>query len=714
MAQEHIIEVALEFGLIVQEEVAQAEAYRAKVAAEGRSISTWEAVKALALVDPAAARRIEQRTSTDEVSAPRVAGYEIDGHLGSGGMGEVYLGIGADGDEAAVKLLPQRLIRDSEYLGRFQREVEVMQALDHPHLVRLLAAGENHGRPFIVMELVKGVSLKDHIVQNGALGESEVRVLLRHMADGLVAAWDKGVCHRDVKPANILLGPPNAGTNEPFCAKLCDFGLAKFRDDGRKDPSEQLTGTGIAIGTPHYMSPEQATGDRSADPRHDVYGLGATAYHALLGKTLYSGRSSAVIMYKQATARLDMKPLRERRVSPELIELLEAMLAKPKEVRLSDCREVLERLAALPAVREGRSRTPVVITERDVRTTGRVRGKTKRHQGPGGPLGAAPGGQLNQGKLVVMAIAVVCLVAGVVLTIGGVGGSATVQVTGMGELNQTLATAGADTAPLVIDLEPGTYQGRLVLVAQRPLVLRSQNGDAIIDARSERGAAIDLASGSDVKLEGLRVLADAGPQLMVSAGGRLELLTSRLEGGSALGTVAGILEVKSSIASGFANGLLVHEGASVSLSDSALAGRGVVIEANGAALMLRRSRLVAEGVLAPSLVLITGGTVAAERSAMDAGGRPQGLVARSCGLLELRNVRIENAARALVVEDGRSGMVDGLTIAATSVGIDWNASQPWSWDHVRVDAPSPARGVTGLDTDGSGADPQALSGLPTP
>ena len=93
-------------------------------------------------------------------------------------------------------------------------------------------------------------------------------------------------------------------------ALLCDFGLAKFV--GRKDETRvhgDLTHSGVAIGTPHYMSPEQATGDRSADPRHDIYGLGATIYHALLGKTLYSGGSSAVIMYKQATAALDMKPL---------------------------------------------------------------------------------------------------------------------------------------------------------------------------------------------------------------------------------------------------------------------------------------------------------------------------------------------------------------------------------------------------------------------
>lgn len=708
---ERIIDVALEFGLIVQEEVEQAEAYRVERQADGQRLSTWQAVKALSLVEPAAAQRLEQRTSTEQLDAPRIAGFEIDGHLGSGGMGEVYLGIDADGGEAAVKLLPQRLIRDSEYLGRFKREVEVMQQLDHPHLVSLLAAGEHHGRPYIVMELVKGISLKDHIVQNGALGEHEVRVLIRHMAEALIAAWAQGVCHRDVKPANVLLGPPVDGDDAPFCAKLCDFGLAKFRPDGKRADDEPLTATGIAIGTPHYMSPEQATGDRSADPRHDVYGLGATAYHALLGKTLYSGRSSAVIMYKQATARLDMKPLRERRISPELIELLEAMLAKPKEVRLADCHAVLERLAQLPPVRPGRSRSPVVITERDVRATGRAgRGDRPRRDVAGGP---GPGAGLSQGKLILLAVAVVCLVAGVILTVGGGGSVDRLTVTGIGALHQTLATAGDTGAPLLIELAPGEYQGRLQFVAQRPLILRAAEG-AVLDARAERAAAIAVNGGSSVRIEGLRVLAEDGPHLAVAAGGSLTATGCRFQGGTALGRIAGACTLDGSLARGTAAGLTASDGATLTVTDSALTGSGGLLEADGTAVTLRRTRLLAADVLAPAAVRIAGGTVVFERCAVSAGGRAQGVHLRDCGLVEIRTVRIDDASRGLVVEAAHSGRVDGLSIAARTLGIDWQGAQPWTWSAVRVDAPTAVRGIDELDTDGLGADAEVLADLPTP
>src|SRR5690606_1439539 len=110
------------------------------------------------------------------------------------------------------------------------------------------------GRPYLLMELVAGPSLKECLKQGGGITDYEARVLLRQMAEALRHAWDNGFTHRDVKPANIVIDVPRSGHREPFCAKLCDFGLAKFREDIAGHQSD-LTRQGVAVGTPHYMSP---------------------------------------------------------------------------------------------------------------------------------------------------------------------------------------------------------------------------------------------------------------------------------------------------------------------------------------------------------------------------------------------------------------------------------------------------------------------------
>ena len=300
--------------------------------------------------------QLAQQSSQAKTKDPEeglVHGYHLAGRIGRGGMGDVFLGHKSNDDgtqeEVAVKLLPHRLARDHEYLARFRRESDALAGLNHPHITKFIAEGLHDGRPYLIMEVVRGRSLKERLTAGGALNEYEARCLLHQMTHALHAAWHQSqIVHRDVKPANILLAD-SADADVPFMAKLCDFGLAKFNK--RTQASEDmLTNTGVAVGTPHYMSPEQATGDRTADPRHDIYGLAATIYHALLGKTLYSGGSSAVIMYKQATASLDIQPLQRRGISAELVDLLSAMLAKPRDRRLPHWQAVVDRLELLPPI----------------------------------------------------------------------------------------------------------------------------------------------------------------------------------------------------------------------------------------------------------------------------------------------------------------------------------------------------------------------------
>ena len=192
------------------------------------------------------------------------------------------------------------------------------------------------------MEAVRGSSLKERLTRSGALSELEGRTLIRSDVLGALAAWSEAkLIHRDIKPANILLGEI---VMRKMCHSMPNSVILDWPNfvNGPWQLEDVLTNTGVAVGTPHYMSPEQATGDRTADQRHDIYGLAATVYHALLGKTLYSGGSSAIIMYKQATASLDIRPLQRRGISAELVDLLSAMLAKPRERRLADWQVVLD------------------------------------------------------------------------------------------------------------------------------------------------------------------------------------------------------------------------------------------------------------------------------------------------------------------------------------------------------------------------------------
>lgn len=342
MAEEQLIRIALDMRFVTAEAVAEARTRQRELDGRGIDRSVWLLLQDLGHLSAEHAIQVQACTSSMAQTALEVEGYVVQSRLGQGGMGDVFLGQRPDGTEVAIKLLPTHLCAQAENLGRFKREVEALAHLEHPHITRFLGSGEVQGRPYLLMELVHGRSLKDQLMAQGAINQREALVLLRQMAEALQTAWRNGLVHRDVKPGNILLGSGRPGLDEPFCAKLCDFGLVKFRLSDAEHP--ELTQQGIAVGTPHYMSPEQAAGDNSPDARHDIYGLGATIYHALLGRTLYSGRSSVTIMFKQATAKLDMRPLSDLAIDPRLVELIEGMLAKPRDHRWPDWETVLQRL----------------------------------------------------------------------------------------------------------------------------------------------------------------------------------------------------------------------------------------------------------------------------------------------------------------------------------------------------------------------------------
>jgi serine/threonine protein kinase len=229
--------------------------------------------------------------------------FTIEGEIGRGGMGVVYRAR----DEklkrrVAIKVLPPELAFQAEIRARFTREAQTAARLSHPHIVPIYTVGEGSGLVYFVMGYVDGESLASRLKRRGKLPPEEVRRIMKEVADALSAAHAFSVIHRDIKPDNILLD----GTRGRVM--VTDFGIAKAMSSGA---GATLTSAGVAIGTPQYMSPEQAAGEKDIDGRSDLYSLGIVSYQMLTGELPFTAPTVAGILMKQIT---EMPPhLQERR-----------------------------------------------------------------------------------------------------------------------------------------------------------------------------------------------------------------------------------------------------------------------------------------------------------------------------------------------------------------------------------------------------------------
>ncbi len=262
--------------------------------------------------------------------------YDIERELGAGGMATVYLARDLKHDRrVAIKVLRPEL---AAALGpdRFPREIRIVAQLQHPHVLPLHDSGERDGFLYYVMPFVEGESLRTKLDREGQLPIHDAVRILREVVDALSHAHAHGVLHRDIKPDNVMLSGRHA--------MVMDFGVAKAVSNAG---GEALTTVGVAVGTPQYMSPEQATGEVNVDHRSDVYSIGTLAYELLTGEPPFTGKTAQAILSAQVLEK--PKPVTDIRpsVPAPLVALIDRCLEKNPADRWQSAEEILKELEAI-------------------------------------------------------------------------------------------------------------------------------------------------------------------------------------------------------------------------------------------------------------------------------------------------------------------------------------------------------------------------------
>ena len=274
----------------------------------------------------------------------RLGDYRVLKVLGSGGMGVVFLAEDTQlRRHVALKAMKPALAASASARQRFLREAQLTASITHDHIVAIHQVGEENGTPFLAMPLLQGESLDDRLKREGRLPLAEVLRIGRETAEGLAAAHEHGLIHRDIKPANLWLETLPGGRD--VRVKVLDFGLARGGDG-----DAPLTQSGVVVGTPAYMAPEQARGEK-VDGRGDLFSLGCVLYRLCTGATPFAATDAMAMLMALATE--TPKPVREVNpdVPAELSELVMRLLAKNPAERPQTAGEVIQALHAL----EGRA-----------------------------------------------------------------------------------------------------------------------------------------------------------------------------------------------------------------------------------------------------------------------------------------------------------------------------------------------------------------------
>lgn len=273
-----------------------------------------------------------ERPTTPEQLGVLDGKWAIERKLGQGGMGTVYLARDVELDRmVAIKMMAQHLADNQELVTRFEREARMMARLDHPNLIPVYAVGRHRNVPFIVMKYLTGNSLADHLKAHGRLPLAEVLSITRQICDGLQCVHDHGVVHRDLKPGNVFLSPEGRVT-------VLDLGVAH-------DTKNVMTRSGVIVGTPRYMSPEQILG-RRVDRHSDLYALATVVFEMLTGTPVFAGDSDFSVM----KAHIDHAPPDITQIQADLpaglAPVLKRALAKVPDERFDTAQEFFRALEA--------------------------------------------------------------------------------------------------------------------------------------------------------------------------------------------------------------------------------------------------------------------------------------------------------------------------------------------------------------------------------
>ena len=260
-----------------------------------------------------------------------IPGIRMKGKLGVGGTARVFLADDVHNDrEVAVKIILPKLAQDEKALARFRREAELLVDFDHPNIVKGYENGMMGPLAYLVMERLDGESGQEALERDGAFSEAKSLEVILETAKAIDYMQSKGILHRDIKPDNIMLLTDGS-------VKVLDLGFAMdMSGDGSEQQEEETTS-----GTVQYMSPEQARG-QGLDVRADIYSLGATLYHMIMGELPFTGKDSMEVMAKQVMEALSSTEIKNRRISKHMHYFIERMMSKDKDLRYATPKEMVE------------------------------------------------------------------------------------------------------------------------------------------------------------------------------------------------------------------------------------------------------------------------------------------------------------------------------------------------------------------------------------
>lgn len=396
--------------------------------------------------------------------------YRLLEKIGEGGMGVVYKARHQKLKKVvAIKLLPQHLTSDLGLTARFQREMESVGALDHPHIVRAMDAGEVEGTHFLVMEFVDGDDLAKVVKERGPLPVEEACAVIEQATAALQHAHDHGLVHRDIKPSNLMWTRDKK-------VKVLDLGLARCQLEAQLAADSELSESGLALGTLDYMSPEQARNSKGVDRRADIYSLGCTLYFLLTGQPLYARRGRVEKLFAHRDDAIPSLLTARGDIPAELERVYQRMVAKRPEDRYASMTEVLQALEALrfskAAVHEALAKTNTDVPNSESHSAtallnansddGRFANDRTNIADP--PLPPPPP-QTRSRLWAVGFGGVAALLAAIIFTLKTPDGTIIVEINEpdarvevLSDKNQIEVTRQSDTKPITISLDPGKHR----------------------------------------------------------------------------------------------------------------------------------------------------------------------------------------------------------------------------------------------------------------